>query len=253
MSAENSIDAYVEQWLLREPGMRLALGFLPQAQREQWSAWGALLFQLRESLFELSDLSVRQAKTAWWADECWGKSRQLARHPLMKVLPDQLPWVPIASALSQTLDSLEQSSSLLTQQQALLPLAASIADAESSWSKQNRDESVSHSLIRHWMLHRLSIGLLRDDRAGIELRLIAKHSQVDLQSQQALRSSLVQEWADTLQKSSSNILQASRFRRQRHALDAIILQRLVAGQGFSEPSGLGTLIALWNAARKAPL
>ncbi|MCX7041417.1 MAG: hypothetical protein NT117_01745, partial [Gammaproteobacteria bacterium] len=63
---------FVGKWLQREPEMVFAEVFCPAADKPAFRAWGALLHELRESLFELSDPGVARIKTAWWAEELIG-------------------------------------------------------------------------------------------------------------------------------------------------------------------------------------
>ena len=63
---------FVGKWLHREPEMVFAEVFCPNDDKLAFRAWGALLHELRESLFELSDPSVARIKTAWWAEEMIG-------------------------------------------------------------------------------------------------------------------------------------------------------------------------------------
>jgi hypothetical protein len=151
------------------------------------------------------------------------------------------------------LSVLDNASDLQQQLNALLPLANALTAIESEWAQQALDNCAARSLLTHWMLSRLPVGRLREDRAGIDLQLLAKHAKTDIQSEDALSSALIKEWARRLHEARPASVRAGRFRRQRHVLDGILLQRLVAGRGYAESSGLGTLVKLWNAARKANL
>ena len=78
--------SYVAAWLAREPGMELARVFVPAPQRERFTLWGALLHQLDEAAFELSDAAVARTKLAWWGEELAALAAAQARHPLARAL-----------------------------------------------------------------------------------------------------------------------------------------------------------------------
>lgn len=82
----SEVQPYVDAWLAREPGMELAQVFVASAQRERYALWGALLHQLDEAAFELSDTNVSRTKLAWWAEELAAMAGGRARHPLARAL-----------------------------------------------------------------------------------------------------------------------------------------------------------------------
>src|SRR5205809_7758004 len=81
---------FVEKWLQREPEMRIATAFCVRADGEgdasvarmRFEAWGALLHELREALFELPDAGFAGAKRGWWAEELQLIAARNASHPL---------------------------------------------------------------------------------------------------------------------------------------------------------------------------
>src|SRR3546814_10513002 len=70
MPAETpAVAGFIDKWLQREPAFVQASLFVAPAQRALFAHWGALLFCLREAAFELSEPSLRIAKSGWWAQE----------------------------------------------------------------------------------------------------------------------------------------------------------------------------------------
>lgn len=66
--------------------MELARVFCPPPQRGLFDLWGALLHQLDEAAFELSDANVARTKLAWWGEELATMGSRTARHPLARAL-----------------------------------------------------------------------------------------------------------------------------------------------------------------------
>ena len=95
-------DHFVAKWHRREPEMALAEVFCPAATRARFRAWGALVTELREAVFELSDPRVTAVKAPWWAEELLRFAEGLGRHPLAAdlALPDaDVPWNALAAAV----------------------------------------------------------------------------------------------------------------------------------------------------------
>jgi hypothetical protein len=63
----DAIEHFVAKWHRREPEMALAEVFCAPEQRARFRAWGALVHELREAAFELSDARVTAVKSQWWA------------------------------------------------------------------------------------------------------------------------------------------------------------------------------------------
>ena len=96
MSAEIAVacEHFVHKWRQREPEMRLAEVFCARADAVsgisngataalRFTAWGALLHELREAVFEIAEPAVAGAKRGWWAEElqliAGGRPRQEPR------------------------------------------------------------------------------------------------------------------------------------------------------------------------------
>ena len=75
-------DHFVAKWHRREPEMALVEVFCPPPLRPRFRAWGGLVTELREAVFELSDPRITAVKAPWWAEEllrmAQGQGRQRA-------------------------------------------------------------------------------------------------------------------------------------------------------------------------------
>jgi hypothetical protein len=80
----DAAETFIARQLAREPGLRLLPVFLPPAQRGWLPAWVALLGELDEAMFEVSDSRVAQTKLAWWGNDLAAGGR--AQHPLSRRL-----------------------------------------------------------------------------------------------------------------------------------------------------------------------
>lgn len=214
-------------------------------------AWGALLHELRETLFELSDARVTAVKTGWWAEELIGLGQGRQRHPLTAALLGvEAPW----SALGRTLlerDLNELRAADTAQAVAiLLPTAAAVVAVESAIFQSEGSADAERSLAVHWLLQRLPAGLEGDDRARIPMHLIARHGTIAGQHGAGKAPALIRDWAAELALAMpAGVAGAPMIRRSRHRFDQARLARLAAGKGFSEPSAGLTLWRAWRAAR----
>src|SRR4249919_1668483 len=101
-----ALAAFVGKWLTREPEMAIAEVFCSAERKPLYRAWGALLHELREAAFELSDVRVTEVKTAWWAEELIGVGQGRHRHPLTEILADRAaPWSALGRALLELPDT----------------------------------------------------------------------------------------------------------------------------------------------------
>lgn len=80
----DAAESFIARQLAREPDWRLLPVFLPAEQRGWMPAWLALLGELDEAMFEVSDPRVAQTKLAWWGEDLAAGAR--AQHPLSRRL-----------------------------------------------------------------------------------------------------------------------------------------------------------------------
>ena len=242
---------YVAKWQVREPEMRVAQVFCPLERLLRFLAWGALLHELREALFELSTAQIIAVKSGWWAEEMLALSRGAPRHPLTQALAGiDAPWPDLARAVLQFLGDDERRADSAQAISALLPLARSVAAVEGALFTAKESDDAARALAIHWLWQRLPQGLDAEDRARIPMHLFARHalSPAALVAGEGLP--LLRDWAAELSAALPKALPDSAFpARARVRFDQARLDRLAAGQSFGEPPALGTLWRAWRAAR----
>jgi hypothetical protein len=249
--APDTLAHFVAKWQRREPEMQIAEVFCLEAERSRFRAWGALLHELREAMFELSDPGVSVAKTAWWAEELAGMGQGRHRHPLTAALPGpDAPWASLGRALVERdlgelrAEDTDQAVALL------LPTASAVLAVESTVFGARESADASRSLAVHWLLQRLPRGLSSGDQARIPMHLFARHGMGAGQLAEANAAGLLQDWGRELQAAlPARVAGSGLLRRSRHRFDQAILARLAAGKGIAEPAPPLTLWRAWRAAR----
>lgn len=161
----------------REPMHRAAAGFVPTDSRAVYMAWVALLEELRECAFELSDPRVTAVKSGWWAEELDGVARGAARHPLTRVLVRHGgPWRGIGDGLLAVAADDAPTADLEGAMAALRPFAEALARVEAHlFDAQAGIEAQARSLAVHWLRLRLERGLEASDRGRVPLAMFARH------------------------------------------------------------------------------
>lgn len=262
MTAAAPTGPFVEKWWQREPEMRVADAFSAGAEpgnataRLRFQAWGALLHELREAIFELPDAGVAAAKRGWWAEELQGVGGGRARHPLTIALASvaeakAAPWTGLSLALVGAPGESRQSDTAQALA-ALQPLAQAVVDVENALFRVRDDgEAGARALAVHWLLQRLPHGLGAEDGARVPMHLLARHG-LTLAQLPAAADALLRDWAQELGAALPASPRGAFLRRARARFDAARLARLRAkgGQGgFAEPAGFATLWRAWRAAR----
>jgi hypothetical protein len=263
---------FVSKWQQREPGMRIAEVFCPAADKPVFRAWGALLHELRETLFELSDARVTGVKTGWWAEELIGVGQGRQRHPLTAALLERpnasaAPWSALARALLDFDADAPRAADTEQALAALLPTANAIIAVEASLFSTDASSDAARSLAVHWLLHRLPRGLAHEDQARIPMHLLARHGLTAAElgagaaqgkrapksansSQASKLDALLRDWGRELAAAMpAQVGGAALLRRGQHRFDQARAQRLAAGKGLSEPPPLHSLWRAWRAAR----
>lgn len=161
----------------REPIHRAAVGFVPIASRPVYMAWVALLEELRECAFELSDPRVTAVKSGWWAEELDGVARGAARHPLTRALVRcGGPWSGIGDALLAVAADDAPAADREGAIAALIPLAEALVRVEAHLFGGEPSIGIqARCLAVHWLRVRLERGLDAGDRARVPLVLFARH------------------------------------------------------------------------------
>lgn len=242
---------FVGKWLQREPEMQFAEVFCPSGERSRFRAWGALLHELRESLFELSDPGVARVKTAWWAEEMVGLEQGRQRHPLSEALIGlDAPWSTLGRSLLEFEPEPPRPANTGESIAALEPLALAVARVESALFSGAQEEAIARSVAVHWLLQRLPQGLASEDQARLPMHLLARHGMTAAQLPTEQSEPLLRDWAGELLASLPPRLSgAALIRRSRLRFDQARLQALVSGRGLAPPAAPATLWRAWRAAR----
>jgi hypothetical protein len=266
MSGSPAASEFVEKWFRREPEMRVAAAFCARADRPlgdraaaelRFTAWGALLHELREALFEISDPGVAAAKRGWWAEELQAIAGARPRHPLGLALLDSpecvaAPWTGLALAMIGSGGEPRQPDAAQALA-ALQPLAAATIAVENAlFQPRDAGDAPARALAVHWLLQRLPHGLGHEDGARVPMHLLARHG-LTLAQLPAASDALLRDWAAELAQALPAASGGAFLRRARARFDAARLEALRRGGqgGFAEPAPLATLWRAWRAARGA--
>lgn len=251
LEAEAALRHFIAKWQLREPEMQIAEVFCPRVGKIRFRAWGALLHEWREAMFELSDARVSAAKTGWWAEEMMGLGQGRQRHPLTSaMLGVDAPWPALGRALLDRDVGEIRAEDTGHALALLLPTASAVLAAESAAFGSAESADAARSLALHWLLHRLPHGLGAEDRARIPMHLFARHGLNAAQVEAGQADALLQDWGRELAAAMPRrVPGACLLRRSRHRFDQAILAHLAAGRGFPGAAPPATLWRAWQAAR----
>ena len=248
---EQALAHFVGKWRQREPEMQFAEVFCPDAGKARFRAWGALLHEFREAMFELSDPRVTAAKTGWWAEEMIGLGQDRQRHPLTSVMVGvAAPWPTLARALLERDAGELRAEDTGQAVELLMPTATAVLAVESALFGARESADASRSLAVHWLLQRLRQGLAAADRARIPMHLFARHGIGAAQPESGAEQALLRDWGRELAAAMpTRVSGAALLRRSRHRFDQAILERLAAGSGLAEAAPVSSLWRAWRAAR----
>ncbi|KFN50093.1 hypothetical protein [Arenimonas composti] len=248
-----AIEHFVHKWFAREPEMALAEVYCPPPLRPRFRAWGALLHELREAAFELSDPRIVASKLPWWAEELQRIGGGEGRHPLAAPLAGPgLPWRGLASALLATVADDSRPADPTAAIAQLQPLAAAIAAVEAGlFGAAAPVPGADTAIAVHLLQERLPHGLAADDQARLPMNLLARHG-LDVAAVAAGQGeALLRDWAGELLAAAPERLPgAPLLRRLRLGFDRARLQRLRAGRGFAPPAPLASVLRGWWIARQ---
>lgn len=248
MSRE-AFEHHVDKWHRREPEMAIADVFCPASERERFRAWGALLFELREAVFELSDPRVTTVKTGWWAETLLALGNRQGRHPLTEALLGvSAPWSALARTVLDTPQQPQRPGDGEAALAGVRPLAQAIAAVEAALFAAQ--PAATDAVAVHLLLQRLPAGLSAEDAGRVPLHLLARHELRSDDLPGAGSEPLLRDWATELRaRLPERLSGACLYRRLRCAFDDARLQRLAAGRGFAPPSAVSTVWRGWRAAR----
>uniref|UniRef100_A0A8J8AYM8 Phytoene/squalene synthase family protein n=1 Tax=Coralloluteibacterium stylophorae TaxID=1776034 RepID=A0A8J8AYM8_9GAMM len=248
-----ALTGFVAKWHAREPEMAIAEVFCPPPLRERYRAWGALLFELREAVFELSDPRVAMGKTGWWAEELVALEQGRARHPVTQALADAPParWTPLAGVLIEAVQGEARPAGRDAAFADVAPLAAALAAVEAElFGRAAPDPDAARAVAAHLLAQRLLVGMGGDDRGRVPRHLPARHGLTSGQLVAPAGASARRDWAADLAAALPRARPAAPlYRRQRLAADRARLARARAGRPDAAPPALGSLLRSWRAAR----
>jgi len=250
---QEGLQHFISKWYSREPEMQFAEVFVPVSDKRTFHVWGALLHELKHTLFELSDPKVTELKTAWWADEFQRMSKGEARHPITQALSDvPVSWSEVSSGLFHVLESSSVRSSDTGQAIAnLLPISGALLHVEDLLFNSAIPASKEIFAV-HCLLQRLPHGLSAEDQAGIPMHLMARHSISAAQLPTIGQNGLLQDWAADLDSVLVGKMAGTLFRRARTRFDQAQLNGLMAGKGLVRASAIQHLWRAWRAAVTVP-
>ena len=249
---DDAIAHFVAKWHRREPEMALAEVFCPPPQRLRFRAWGALVHELREAAFELSDARVTAVKCQWWAEELANLPQGRGRHPISAdIAAPGLPWTRLARALIEQSLADARPGDPRAALAHVQPLALALGEVEAALFDAPAPADAS-ALAVHLLLQRLPQGLLAQDQACLPLNLLARHGCTVAQVAQGGGEAVLRDWASELLAALPPAPRAAPlFRRLRTGFDRVRLARLVAGRGFAPPAAPATVWRAWRIARGA--
>jgi phytoene/squalene synthetase len=245
----DAIEHFVAKWHRREPEMALAEVFCAPEQRARFRAWGALVHELREAAFELSDARVTAVKSQWWAEELVNLAQGRGRHPISAALAlPTLPWPALARALMEQaqFDARPGDGGQALEQ--VRGFAQALAEVEAGVFGSAPTPAAGQAFAVHLLLQRLPAGLAAEDQARLPLNLLARHGLTAAEVGAGKGEALLRDWARelaTAQPPSEGPL----FRRLRSTFDRVRLARLAAGKGFAPAPAPLTVWRAWRVAR----
>jgi len=234
--------------------MAYAEVFCPRPLRTRFALWGALLFEVREAAFELSDARLIEAKSAWWVDELLGTAQGSPRHPLTQTFAaPELPWAALAHGmLAMAQADASRPADRDAALAAVAPLAEGIATFESALFGASMANHASRAIAVHLHCERLRVGLAASDGGRVPLSLLARHGVTSSALAQPQGAPAVADWAGELAAlQPSDFAGATLYRATRSAFDTWFLRELATGHAHRAVPRLRALRLAWHAARRS--
>ncbi len=252
-SQQEDLQHFVTKWYAREPEMQFAEVFVPASEKAVFHAWGALLHELKHTLFELSDSHITSIKTAWWSDEFQRLANLQPRHPITQALKNiEAPWVSLASSLFSVIETASTRANNTEQAiENLLPFASTLIEIEDKVFNA-KVPTTKEIFAVHCLLQRLPHGLASDDQARVPMHLMARHAVNTAQLVNLGHVGLLQDWALELLARLEHKVAGSVFRGARTRFDQAQLANLVAGKSIAKSSAPKHLWRAWRAAVAVP-
>lgn len=239
----------------RDPHLVVASLFVPEPARARFQAWMALLSELTEAIFELSDPRVTQVKVGWWAEELHGLSKGAARHPISRLLVrSEAPWSNAVAPLLALVGNDEPASDASAALAALLPLARALCAIEAALLGGDAgSEGAAQCMAVQWLASRLERGRAAADGARIPMAYFARHGVRGEQLADDAAEPLLRDWAGHL---ASLIPDAEKDWSFPRALSTRVARRGLRARAKGKDlqfSGLPAVWMCWQAARHSVL
>lgn len=263
--SESSLHAQLHKLEARRPELALQAVFLPGPHRQRIALWHALLDELEEACFELSEPFIAQTKLGWWADELERGARGEGRHPLVQAFFD-LPseraaeaalWRALPLAALELVERELVPASVEQALGALRPFAAAQDRLERALFGGDGAESVIAIELLLRRQQRAQLG--HHAQARLPRNLLARHGLAPAQMAEPGR---ITERACFVRDFATELLALRPRTQARHARPRALqaaalewqLQRLARDGVAGVPRGFGLMLVLWRAARRsAPL
>lgn len=252
MSEQTKVAVFVEPWLQHEPSLRPALAFVSVAQRPLFCAFGALVHALRETVLIQHEPAVRQAKSAWWAEELQRLGAGRPQHPLSQALAEagSAPWTQVAAGILRTLSAIDDAPVDTAQALAqVMPLASALAAVEAAIFLSASPLAAKACAV-HLLAQRLAFARGDAQAAVPPLHLLARYriARAELGGTGGIhvRRDYAAELAAELPAVESGL---SLLRRLQLPLDRALLDAVRKGCRAPPAPNLRRLWQLWRAAR----
>lgn len=203
--------SFEAKWSAAAPEFRLALTFVPAAERRAHGAFACLAFELEHTAFGIREAEPAAIKLQWWAEEFARAANREARHPLTQALSSHPRFVdiPLARWHEVVIGALgqrdaEPAADLATQLDGYgyfyRPLAA--VEATLFPSVDASAMATVRALARSMRETAALADTLRDGRLPVPLELLARHrlARGDLARASPVQSAALRDWFETLER-----------------------------------------------------
>lgn len=268
--AEPAFASFEEKWLQANPEQRVVAIFLEPRQRRLAHAFGTLVHELEQAIFDVREPQVAAAKLDWWRHELTAAATGNARHPVSRELFAQIAigrvehsrWAelidgglalldpPSAPSLDAVFDTLS------TFYRPAAAIESAVLDPNSRQNAANAELWISSHLLR-------SVALLeRPERCQVlPLDLLARHglTRATAARPSAERAALLRDYLNAVgERLDSSLIASTRAsvgRRVRARLDRDLAAKAAHGSdplaflGAAGPNRWRTIWYAWREAR----
>ena len=271
MADDAAFRSFEEKWLQANPEQAIVAIFLAPRQRRVASAFGCLINELEETIFEIREPQVAALKLNWWRDELARAGAGHARHPVTHELfsvAQTACAVSWSSLVDQALNLLDPATPSST------PDAFAILGrfygpvATLEGALRGADVAAGDANVDLWsgarLLHQAACAGRYPERSSLPLDLLARHglTRADLVSPGAARSAAFRDflviWCEKMQ-AALDARAGSVGRRVRARDDIRLCRRAIRAEdplmalAGATPNRWRRLWIAWSEARRAQL